>query len=156
MLKMPFIQYFFFHFKFSQQATVYAYRKGKMKLLVPFEITVIPMSGLEPEHTSNGYPVSGPIRPQQQDLNHPTYNRNAYRQYPAAQFGPNYYPPTNTYQPSYSYAPYNGYNANNAYYGYNQPSPYRNPYYPPAIRRIDAKPWPQYHRPSSSSQQVGK
>ncbi|XP_031636268.1 uncharacterized protein LOC116349129 [Contarinia nasturtii] len=133
------------------QATVYAYRKGKMKLLVPFEITVVPMGsgGLEPEYSSN--PISGQVRPQQQDPNRSVYNRNAYRQYPAAQFGPSYYPPS-AYQQPYYYAPYNGYNANNAFYGYNQQSPYRNPYYSPAYRRVDTKPWPQYHH--SSSQQA--
>lgn len=129
------------------QATVYAYRRGKMKLLVPFEIMIVPMGSgtLEPERPSNGIPISGQIGPQQ-GVNGVVYNQNpTYQQYPAIQYAPNYYPPTSTYQPTYSYAP------NNGYYNYNQQqtSSYRNPYYPSPVRRVDisqTRPWPQYHR----------
>lgn len=137
------------------QATVYAYRRGLMKLSVPFEITIVPLgNGIPyPEVAApNGYPISGQVKPQQQDVSQSPYNRNTYRQYPNSQFGQSYYP-------SSSYTPYSnpsypyGYNNYNSYNGYNHQ--YRNPYYGVPARRVDisqTKPWPQY-RPS---QQVGK
>lgn len=132
------------------QVTVYAYRRGLMKLMVPFEVTVVPMgNGIPyPEVAPpNGYPISGQIKPQQGIIQSP-YDRNSYRQYPSTQFGQSYYPPSSSYQ--YSYPPYNTYNS---YNGYNQQ--YRYPYYGSPARRIDisrTKPWPQYH----PSQHVGK
>lgn len=141
------------------QATLYAYKKGKMKVLVPFEIMIIPMGtgSLEPERqTTKGFPISGQVRPQQ-NVNYPVYNRNSHHQNPVAQFGPNYYPP-HSYQP-YPHTPYNSYAPYNTYNPYNQRPIYRNPYYTPAatppLRRVDishTRPWPQF-RPS---QQVGK
>lgn len=132
------------------QATVYAYRRGKMKLLVPFEITVVPMGGLQAERPSapNGYPYSGPIQPQTQaqaqpqpqlqpqqpQLRYPPYNGNMYGQQAGIYHGsPHYYPISNSYQQPYN--PYNSYypnNLNNGYYNQQQQQQQQavqNPYY---------------------------
>lgn len=138
------------------QATVYAYRKGKMKLLVPFEITVVPIAnGVEPERPApSGYPISGAISNQQAVRPSQPVNGYGYRPHT----GPGYphsvsyqsYQPKPQAQPSYSaYYPINGY--------YNQ-APYRGPgpYYAQSNRVVDTsrtKPFPQYRPPF---QQVGK
>lgn len=157
------------------QATLYANRKGKISVLVPFEIMIVPMGGgsgngavLEPERLAPKYPISGPVR-MQPIVNQYPNNVNSYRPYTTPQFGPSYYPAAPSYQPHQQYqqyAPFNGYNNgvhsayNNGYNNYNpynngqyyQPS-YRNPYYPPVVRHLpNTKPWPQYRPP----QQVGK
>ncbi|XP_055307457.1 uncharacterized protein LOC129571665 [Sitodiplosis mosellana] len=138
--------------KHPLQATVYAHRQGLMKLLVPFEITIVPLAGggvPYPEVPTNGYPISGQVKPQQ-DVSHLPYNRNTYRQYPSSQFGPSYYPPA-SYR--YSYPSYNP-SSYNSYNGYNQQ--YRNPYYGVPARRVDishTKPWPQY-RPTQQVKPV--
>lgn len=141
------------------QATVYAHRQGLMKLLVPFELTVVPTaaSGIRyPEvPASNGYPISGQVKPQQYTGYLPYNRNNYYQQYPSSsQFGPSYYPPS-SYRYSYPpyYPSYNSYGSYNTYNGYSPQ--YRNPYYGVPARRVDisqTKPWPQY-RPT---QQVGK
>lgn len=119
-----------------------------MKVLVPFEITILTGNVLEPEMRAPNQPISGQIRSQQGANHYPAQNANAYRQYPQAHFGPSYYRQA-AYQP-YAYAPYHGYNNgynNYNYNGYNRnPVGIRNPYYPVARQG-----WPQY-RP----QQVGK
>lgn len=138
------------------QATVYAHRQGLMKLLVPFELTVVPTaaSGIRyPEvPAANGYPISGQVKPQQYPSYLPNNRNNYYQQYPPpSQFGPSYYP-SSSYR--YPYTPYYpSYNTYSTYTGYNPQ--YRNPYYGVPARRVDisqTKPWPQY-RPT---QQVGK
>lgn len=128
-----------------------------MKVMVPFEINLVPMGsgGLEPElPASNGYPIAGQIRPHQTQPianNRPAYSGNSYRQY---QFGPSYSAPA-------SYRPYPpAYTSNN---GYSQQSSSRYPYYAQPNRRIDStqsRPWPQYNaiqQPAQQPvQQVGK
>lgn len=134
------------------QGTVYAYRKGIMKVLVPLEINVVPMGNgvLEPELPApNGYPISGQIQPHQSQQNAnrlPSYTGNAYRQY---QFGPSYSAPASN-QP---YPP-----AITSYNGYSQQPSYRYPYYAQPNQRGDlseTKPWPQF-KPIQQAQQVGK
>lgn len=155
------------------QATIYAYRRGKMKLLVPFEINVVPLGGIDPERQAPGYAISGPITNSNQPGNsfYPSYN--PYGQPPTSYQGSSYYyrgsyPPQQhqtygTYSPSYN--PYNTYytqqtvRPSSPYYV--QPSQQR-PVIGPAIR-----PFPQYqpppYRPQNPSsyqnpsyQQVGK
>lgn len=130
------------------RATFYAFKRGEMKVLVPFEITIITPNGFEPEVRAPIQPISGQIRPQQGVNQYPSQNANTYRQYPQAQFGPTYYRPA-TYQP-YAYAPYHGYNNYN--YNYNSQVPNRAPYYSYSPYPSSIRPgWPLY-RPL----QVGK
>lgn len=145
------------------QATVYAYRRGKMKLLVPFEITVVPMGGQQsdPERppAPNGYPFSGPIQsqppyqPPGSRFQPPYNNANSYGQpsgsYQGSQPQYNYPISTNQYPQQPPYNQYNSYNPPNTGY-YNQQPP-QNPYYQPP--RGGAYQPPQY-RPTY--QQVGK
>lgn len=120
------------------QATVYAYRRGKMKLLVPFEITVVPMGGIEPERPAPvGYPVSGSIS-NQHDAHYTPTSGYPYRPQPGV-YSTGYqqpvlynYPQQTPFYPSY----------------FNQ-VPYRNPY----VQPTQTKPFPQYKPPF---QQVGK
>lgn len=151
------------------QATVYAYRRGKMKLLVPFEITVVPMGGLQSAErppAPNGYPYTGQIQPQpiqpqvqlqqpqqqqQPAVRYPPYNGNVYGQQGGIYQGTQqYYPITNSYQQPYN--PYNAYYPsnvpNNNYF--NQQAAQNPPYYNQPPRKPT---FPQY-RPQY--QQVGK
>lgn len=125
------------------QATVYAYRRGKMKLLVPFEINVVPMNSFQPERPpSRGFPISGQIRPQQNPSYIPNYaNQNQYQQHT-----PTYYGSVQTMYPSY-----------NQYY---QPVQIRPPYYVPSVPvgggydARNTRPFPQY-RPAPAYTQPG-
>lgn len=136
------------------QATVYAFRRGKMKLLVPFEITVVPMGGIDAERppASNGYPFSGPIQqqPLQPGVRYPPHTGNVYGQQAGIYQGsPNYYPISRPYQQPYK-QPYNPYYPNGNGY-YNQ-QPVQHTYYgaPSPPRRAG---FPQYQ---PQFQQVGK
>lgn len=97
------------------QATIYAYRRGKMKLLVPFEINVVPMAGIGAERppAPNGYPYAGQIQPQPQiQIQQPQPQPLQPQSLQPRPMQPQALPQQ---QPSARYPPYNGnvvYNGN--------------------------------------------
>lgn len=129
------------------QATIYAYRRGKMKLLVPFEINVVPMNGFQSERSvpSRGFPISGQIGQHHSPAYIPSYaNQNQYQQHT-----PSYYGSIQTVYPSYS----------NQYSNYYQPVQIRSPYYVQPVpvggyNTGNTRPFPQY-RPAPAYTQPG-
>lgn len=115
------------------QATVYAYRRGKMKLLVPFEITVVPMGGIGAERppAPNGYPYAGQIQPQQPQIQiqQPQPQIQIQQPQPQPQPQPQQQPQQ---QPGARYPPYNGNGNGNVYNRLDQQPVYQGSpnYYP--------------------------
>lgn len=139
------------------KAIIYAKRRGTMNVLIPFEITIIPLAPntYEQEQPSrSNIPISGSIRPQ--NTNYYQSNQNVYRQsYPSSVYYPSnnqgaYIPASpNSYQPYNSAQQYNGYRPiiyqQSQYANRNQYYPYAPAYQQP-LRNVDYRPWPQYNR----------
>lgn len=117
------------------QAIIYAYKTGKMKLLVPFELSVVTMQGVEPEKpTPNGWNhlISGSTNTQ-----------------PGVRYPPtNTYPQTPTYPPTNSYPPTNLYPQTNRYPPINSYAPTNN--YPQTNTYLPTNTYPSTYQPSSS------